>query len=124
MAEINYHGTGQVEGVLRGELEHWLKKTLMDLTGEAQRRAPKGPPRMRNGQQYNGGDLRASGHWEILGPDHGRVVFDVPYAAVQHEHMEYRHTDGEAKYLENPAREKGHLYQQDLERRLARRVGR
>lgn len=30
------------------------------------------------------------------------VVFDTPYAAKQHEELDYRHTDGQAKYLEEP----------------------
>lgn len=30
------------------------------------------------------------------------LVFDTPYAAAQHEHEEYHHDDGQAKYVEEP----------------------
>lgn len=32
----------------------------------------------------------------------GALIFDTPYAAVQHENLEYRHDDGQAKYVEQP----------------------
>ena len=53
------------------------------------------------------GILRASGH--VLLPQKGPVVVmgfggpAVPYAIVQHEALEYKHTVGQAKYLETPA---------------------
>lgn len=42
--------------------------------------------------------------------DHGAIVqaavgFDTVYAARQHEETGWQHTDGKAKYLEDPARE-------------------
>lgn len=42
--------------------------------------------------------------------DHGPIVqaavgFDTVYAARQHEETEWKHTDGKAKFLEDPARE-------------------
>lgn len=30
------------------------------------------------------------------------VVYDTPYAVRQHEELDYQHTDGQAKYLEQP----------------------
>jgi len=33
------------------------------------------------------------------------VVFDQPYAVKQHEELDYKHTDGQAKYLEQPLEE-------------------
>lgn len=36
---------------------------------------------------------------------HAAVGFDTVYAAIQHEAMSFRHTDGKAKYLEDPTRE-------------------
>jgi hypothetical protein len=33
------------------------------------------------------------------------VSYDTPYAVKQHEELDYRHDDGEAKYLEKPLRE-------------------
>lgn len=33
------------------------------------------------------------------------VIFDTPYAVIQHENEEYHHDDGQAKYLEQPMAE-------------------
>lgn len=110
MGEINLEKTGQIEAQLQSDMEDWLRIVLMDLTGEAQRRAPK-----------DEGTLRASGHWEISGTK-GKVIFDTPYAAVQHERIDFHHTDGEAKYLEKPLKEKSHLYMNELAARLKRRL--
>jgi len=33
------------------------------------------------------------------------VVFDEPYAVIQHEELDYQHTEGQAKYLEQPLEE-------------------
>ncbi len=30
------------------------------------------------------------------------LLFDEPYAAIQHENLEYHHDDGQAKYVEQP----------------------
>lgn len=50
------------------------------------------------------GMLRDSGHADPpkikMDVIQGRVGFDKNYAAAQHEHTEYHHTVGEAKYLE------------------------
>lgn len=35
----------------------------------------------------------------------GMLVFDTPYAVVQHERMDYQHDQGQAKYLSEPAAE-------------------
>jgi hypothetical protein len=55
------------------------------------------------------GDLRGSGHVEEakeFGPDGkatARIVFNKPYAAVQHEDQTFKHPrGGKAKYLEAP----------------------
>ena len=111
MGRIKKHDTGQIEAMLKGVEQEWLKAVAMDLTGEAQRLAPK-----------DTGALRAAGHWEIDG-ETARVLFDAPYAAVQHERIDFNHTDGEAKYLEKPLKEKQRLYAEDLAARLRRRIG-
>jgi hypothetical protein len=41
----------------------------------------------------------------------GEVTFDTPYAAVQHERMDFSHPGGgEAKYLETPLKQKHRQY--------------
>ena len=47
------------------------------------------------------------------------VTFDTPYAARQHEEMGYKHTDGQAKYLESAMNESA----QDGKAIIARAVG-
>ena len=107
---MSYKGIGQIEAIIKGEQKNWLKDVAMDLTGEAQRLAPK-----------DEGTLRAAGHWEING-DKAKVIFDTPYAAVQHENINFTHTDGEAKYLEKPMKAKEQKYAADLAARLRRRL--
>jgi len=40
----------------------------------------------------------------------GEVAFTTPYATYQHEEQDLNHIDGEAKYLENPLKEKSPEY--------------
>jgi hypothetical protein len=49
----------------------------------------------------------------------GFLVFDTPYAAVQHERLDYAHDDGQAKYVEEPMMEHG----AELMSIVAREVG-
>lgn len=109
--EIKRTPTGQIKFIIGSEQEKWLREVLMDLTGEAQRRAP-----------LDEGTLRASADWEVNGK-WGKVYFDSPYAAVQHERLDFKHTDGEAKYLEKPAKEKQAIYAAALAARLRRKLG-
>jgi len=44
----------------------------------------------------------------------GEVAFNTPYATYQHEEQDLNHIDGEAKYLENPLKEKSPHYIQGL----------
>jgi hypothetical protein len=86
-----------------------------DLLGEAQRRAP-----------VEEGTLRASGDLDVdVGPG-GVIVtvaFNTVYAARQHEETEWEHPKGgEAKYLENPLRERLPRYTRLAELELARRL--
>lgn len=111
MAKINYKGTGQVEAILKSVEQKWLKDVAMDLTGEAQRLAPK-----------DTGALRASGYWEVKN-ETAKIIFDTPYAAVQHERIDFNHQDGEAKYLEKPFKAKQATYAASLAARLRGRIG-
>jgi len=109
--EIKRTPTFRIKAIIESEQKQWLQDVAMDLTGEAQRRAP-----------FEEGTLRASGYWEIEGAK-ARIIFDTPYAAVQHERIDFKHTDGEAKYLEKPAKEKQAAYAEDLAARLRRKIG-
>lgn len=48
----------------------------------------------------------------------GWLLFDVPYAAIQHEELDYRHDDGQAKYVEQPMND----HQAELYGLIAREV--
>lgn len=76
-----------------------LDDIRLDLEGEAKRRAP-----------VKTGDLKGSGFSERDGLD-VTVGFTEPYALRQHEELEYEHPKGgEAKYLENPFKERVNKY--------------
>jgi hypothetical protein len=60
--------------------------------------------------KYQGGkvgELRESAHVvdEREGEQRVGIVFDTPYASLQHERMDWHHDIGEAKYLENALNE-------------------
>lgn len=44
----------------------------------------------------------------------GEVSFNTPYAARQHEETGWKHQHGEAKYLENPLKERAQMYLKNL----------
>lgn len=47
------------------------------------------------------------------------LIFDAPYAAVQHERLDYQHDDGQAKYVEEPMTE----HARELQAIIAKVVG-
>ncbi|QIK64150.1 hypothetical protein G7068_13785 [Leucobacter viscericola] len=51
------------------------------------------------------------------------VSYDTPYAARQHEEMDWRHDEGQAKYLEGPLTENEAKYQQAIASRLGKALG-
>lgn len=46
------------------------------------------------------------------------VSYDTPYAARQHEELDWHHEDGQAKYLEGPLTENEDKYRQAIASRL------
>jgi hypothetical protein len=87
-----------------------LRLSAEHLLGEAQRDAP-----------LDTGALRASG--DIVyreQPDGGmtaEVQFNTPYAAVQHERVDYVHPRaGRAKYLETPLKANAYRYREAISR--------
>jgi hypothetical protein len=127
--EKKYRGVGPADRAIREGVIDALEIVGADLTGKAQRIAPK-----------DKGTLRASARWEIEGGTQFRaqnpgsmsasvqvnVIFDVPYAEVQHENTSMSHTNGQAKYLEGPLRSGALTYrsyiQQAIKQRLRRRL--
>jgi hypothetical protein len=85
--------------LLKG-LDEGLQDAARAVLELAQRNAPVGTPP----DDAHPGMLRDSGHLEHHEHPSGDVwvvVFDVPYAASQHEALDQRHTQGGPKYLEN-----------------------
>jgi hypothetical protein len=75
------------------------------------------------------GALRASGH--VLPPQKDSagpfVVMGyggpaVKYAVVQHERLDFKHTVGQAKYLERPALKRAAVMDKQIARRLRKRL--
>lgn len=67
------------------------------------------------------GILRATGQVTpaTAGNLEAHVSYDTPYAARQHEELDWRHDDGQAKYLEQPLEE----HRSDLTQAIASRLG-
>lgn len=116
-----------------------LEIALHDLLGRAVERAPEGVggPGIRPSEDP--GRLRASGHVtpiEIEGSRlTGKVAFDTPYAAAQHEGHAIMHRGGKTyewvarqwsvphtgpKYLENPLKEMAPRYVRAIAANVAR----
>lgn len=100
-AQAQHRGRERVE-------EAMARHIAPHALGEAVRRAP-----------VEEGTLRASGHLDPPGevdrsaPNSSeiRIVFSTPYAAVQHERLDYEHPrGGQAKYLQSVIQEMGPRY--------------
>ncbi len=91
-----------------------------ELKGLAVKRAPKALNQPgRNG--HKGGNLRRSAY-KVVKDLTAEVGFTAPYATRQHEHLEYHHTDGEAKYLENPFKENLARWMKELGQAINRAI--
>ena len=96
LAEVQKKMNQAIGGIINKN-EKAIKDVCLDLLGKSKDLAP-----------LDTGELRASGYAEFekaKGRFVGEVGFGEIYAAVQHEELEYQHTDGEAKYLEKPLKE-------------------
>lgn len=127
MKEKPYKGVGPADRAIREGVIDALEIVGADLTGKAQRIAPK-----------DEGTLRASARWEIEGGTQFRtgrpgsmsasvqvnVIFDVPYAEVQHERTDFAHLNGQAKYLEGPLKSNSLTYRKYIERAIEQRLKR
>ena len=102
--------------------ERQLKKAALDLQGKAQKIAPKDLADLR-GSAYShvsGKMIKAPSADSEPGSERFPVLvsadleaiigFTEPYALIQHESLNFQHTDGEAKYLEKPYLENKEKY--------------
>lgn len=81
------------------EIEKAARDALQDVAKDVLKVAKAKAPK-------ESGSLRRSGR--VLVDDVTvRVVFRDPIAWIQHERLDYRHDDGEAKYLEHAVAEVG-----------------
>lgn len=72
--------------------EEGLERGLEHVLGEARKIVP-----------LEEGTLERSGKVVMLGDLNGGIVFDTPYAVIQHEALDFKHLPGRsAKYLEIP----------------------
>lgn len=67
------------------------------------------------------GILRATGQVTQATPNHleAHVSYDTPYAVKQHEELDYRHDEGQAKYLEAPLE----AHRGEISQAIASRIG-
>jgi len=87
-----------------------LERCAFDLQGKSQQQAP-----------IDTGDLRANCSVSPLKVEGSRlevrVGYDLPYAIVQHERLDFKHPKGGGpKYLENPFNENKGKYQAYIEK--------
>lgn len=118
-----------------------LERSLHDLLGRAIERAPEGVGGAGIEPSEDPGRLRASGHVTPIEIESGRlsgkVAFDTPYAAAQHEGHAIMHRGGTEyewrarkwsvpgtgpKYLENPLKEMAPRYVRAIAENVARTI--
>lgn len=98
----------RITAAVRAGAEKGLTQFGLMILGRAQRLAPVGGG-IYSPRDPAPGTLKGSATWE--GPHwSGNIIsmeigFNTVYAAVQHERLDYRHDQGQAKYLEQPMRE-------------------
>lgn len=122
-----YRSERAAERALKEGIAGALELVGADLTGKAQREAPK-----------DTGALRASAQWQVDGKASFiassraydsielKISFNIPYAAVQHERTDFDHRAGKAKYLADPMRSNALRYKPliaaTIKQRLASRL--
>lgn len=117
---------GRVRPLVREAGLRALEECGIDLLGKAARRAPvkEGFLRGSGYAKFDTGTIAETGRGggvSVVGSagDNAKptvtVGFSVPYAAAQHERLDYKHPlGGEAKYLENPMKEDQDLYRKSV----------
>ncbi|MCL6611180.1 MAG: hypothetical protein K6T66_06545 [Peptococcaceae bacterium] len=104
MAEFKWYGDKAVSRAMQAAIQT-IQTCAADLQGKSAMQAP-----------IDTGDLRANCSVSPLQREDKqvwvKVGYDLPYAIVQHEHLEYQHPKGgKAKYLEDPYKENAAKYE-------------
>jgi hypothetical protein len=107
MVQMKWRGDIAQE-IARGAATRALQICAADLQGKSSRQAP-----------VDTGDLRANCTVGPLKQDGGEVYvtvgYDLPYAIVQHERLDFNHPKGgNAKYLEKPYNENCKKYEMHI----------
>lgn len=86
--------------VMRRSTDEGIRDAMSTILQEAKDEAP-----------MDTGALRESGRL-VQSPASTKIIFEAPYAEIQHENLHYAHKIGKAKYLEDPfLRNVGLLYE-------------
>lgn len=89
MARVTWNGSGAIRISTRS-----VREGIRDIMQEVFERAVEDAP-------LDTGDLKQSARLN-LNQASTSIIFDVPYAAIQHENLDYNHPKGgKAKYLED-----------------------
>lgn len=89
---VIWHGP-EISALIKRQIQVNLLKCGMDLLSESVKEAPK-----------DTGDLRGNCTVDESKLDQLEITvgYSLPYARIQHENLNFRHTDGKAKFLEDP----------------------
>jgi len=104
MAEFRWYGDKAVSRAMQAAIQA-IQTCAADLQGKSAAQAP-----------IDTGDLRANCSVSPVYREGNAVWiktgYNLPYAIVQHEHLEFRHPKGgKAKYLEDPYKENAAKYE-------------
>lgn len=88
----------QILAEIKTQLNKNLVECGQDLQQKSGDQAPKDTGDLRGNCAVNPGNLEVE------------VGYNLPYAVRQHEELDYNHTDGKAKYLEDPYNENKEKY--------------
>lgn len=83
----------EISALIKRQIQVNLLKCGMDLVSESVKEAPK-----------DSGDLRGNCTADESNLDKLEITvgYSLPYARIQHEDLSFRHTNGKAKFLEDP----------------------
>lgn len=98
--KLVWHGAA-VMAIYERQLKANLMKAALDLQSESVKQAPKDTGDLRGNCAVDDSNLEK---FEVT------VGYSLPYALRQHEELNYKHTNGKAKYLEDPFNLKKSIY--------------
>lgn len=113
MAKLKWYGDRALTKVMKAAIQA-IQICAADLQGKSSKQAP-----------IDTGDLRANCSVSPL-QQNGKQVwlkvgYDLPYAIVQHERLDFNHPKGgKAKYLEDPYNENAAKYERVIQKAVKR----